>query len=82
MDNAWLYIMSQCPNNETLVKFNNYFVDTWLNETSFFADKWCVNNSQHRTTNMLETWHSVINVAAITSQKAVRTTFWVYKARA
>lgn len=61
IDNAWLYVMSQCPNDETLVLFNDYFVNTWLTETSFFADKWCVYDKEHRTTNMLESWHSTIN---------------------
>lgn len=61
INDAWLYIMSQCPRNEMIVKFNDYFVQTWLTETCFFADKWCVYNAQHRTTNMLESWHSIIN---------------------
>ncbi|KAF9417931.1 hypothetical protein HW555_005076, partial [Spodoptera exigua] len=58
VENGWLYIMSQCPNDKNIVKFNDYFVRTWLNETSIFADKWSCNFSQHRTTNMVESWHS------------------------
>ncbi|KAF9406220.1 hypothetical protein HW555_013339, partial [Spodoptera exigua] len=60
IDNAWLYIMAQCPTNKNVVLFNNYFVQTWLNDKSFFADKWC-SNHLHRTTNMIENWHSILN---------------------
>lgn len=61
IESGWLYVMSHCPKDENIFKFNVYFVNTWLNETSFFVDKWSCNNMQHRTTNMVESWHSTVN---------------------
>lgn len=61
IESGWLSIMSQCPKNPNIVTFNDYFVETWLNENSFFFDKWSCYNVQHRTTNMIESWHSTIN---------------------
>lgn len=71
VENGWLYIMSQCPNDKNIVKFNDYFVRTWLNETSIFADKWSCNFSQHRTTNMVESWHSTVNKKINSKPKSI-----------
>lgn len=61
VSDGWLYIMSRSPRDAKLSKFNDYFVEQWLCESSFFFDKWCCYNRQHRTTNMVENWHSTIN---------------------
>lgn len=71
IDSGWLYIMSQCPNDETIVQFNNYFVETWLSESSFFADKWSCSNNHHRTTNMVESWHATINKKVKSKPKSI-----------
>lgn len=71
IENGWLYVMSQCPDDKNIFKFNDYFVETWLNETSFFADKWSCNNMNHRTTNMVESWHSTVNKKIRSKPKSI-----------
>ncbi|KAH9633051.1 hypothetical protein HF086_000411 [Spodoptera exigua] len=39
VESGWLYIMSQCPRTPNKVSFNDYFIETWLSEESFFFQK-------------------------------------------
>lgn len=61
IDDAWLYVMSKCSNYGNVTKFNDYFVDTWLVESSFFFNRWSCYKQQNRTTNMVESWHATVN---------------------
>lgn len=60
VDDGWLYIMQSSPDNEAIRKFNDYFVDQWL-ENDTFRDMWNCCGERHRTTNTVEGWHSCLN---------------------
>ena len=52
--------MEHCPENPQLMRFNDYFVDQWL-ENDAIGDSWNCYKQKHRTTNSLEAWHSKLN---------------------
>lgn len=62
LDEAWLYVMSECPNDRKLVHFNDYMVSQWIDHR-LWSDKWCVYGMSHITNNYPETHYAVINRA-------------------
>lgn len=61
VEDGWLAIMETCPVNEKITNFNNYFVDTWLNNPSLHYSIWNCQGERHRTTNLVEAWHKSLN---------------------
>lgn len=59
IEDGWLYIMAESPNNQDFTKFNDYFVNTWL-EDNVLSNIWCTYNEYHRTNNMVESWNNKI----------------------
>lgn len=59
-ENGWLYIMESSPVHEGIEKFNDYFVNQWL-ENETIRESWICYGERHRTTNSLEAWHSRLN---------------------
>lgn len=57
ISNAWIQIMENAPNEEAVVKFNDYFVEQWM-ENEWL---WICYNERHRTTNSVEGWHNRLN---------------------
>lgn len=57
LPDAWLIIMESAPNEPLLAKFNDYFVDQWLDNDLL----WIVCQERHRTTNTVEGWHNRLN---------------------
>lgn len=59
-DDGWLYIMEDSPSDSETLKFNNYFVEQWLENKSV---KGMCNfyGQQNRTNNKVEGWHSRLN---------------------
>lgn len=60
VDEGWLSIMEDNPDEPLVGEFNDYFVGTWL-ENDFFKPLWCCYGRQHRTTNAVEGWHNRLN---------------------
>lgn len=60
INDGWLYIMEDCPQNNLISAFNDYFVENWLDNKTI-ARNWNVYGQRHRTTNLVESWHSKIN---------------------
>lgn len=46
--------------DDNIKKFNDYFVDQWLEEEEM-VEIWCCNEERHRTTNLMESWNSRFN---------------------
>lgn len=57
ISDAWLEIMEIAPNNLKVVRFNDYFVEQWLDNEWF----WVCYGERHRTTNAVEGWHNKLN---------------------
>lgn len=55
---AWLLIMENSPQEDALVKFSDYFVEQWLQDSDFI---WVCYKERHRTTNSVEGWHHRLN---------------------
>ncbi|KAF9406388.1 hypothetical protein HW555_013210, partial [Spodoptera exigua] len=53
----WLYIMEDCPRTKELTAFNDYFVNTWL-ENNIFSTLWCSYGEEHTTNNIVEAWNN------------------------
>lgn len=56
LDDGWLYVMGESPNNAEITKFNDYFVQTWL-QHPVLSKVWNTFNESHRTNNMVESWN-------------------------
>ncbi|KAH9631290.1 hypothetical protein HF086_003726 [Spodoptera exigua] len=54
---GWLYIMEDCPRTKELTAFNDYFVNTWL-ENNIFSTLWCSYGEEHTTNNIVEAWNN------------------------
>lgn len=51
VEDGWLAIMEEAPTSESITKFNNYFVTTWLDSKTFPIHLWNCEGQRHRTTN-------------------------------
>lgn len=60
VEDAWLHIMEDAPQNEKITKFNDYFVAQWLENPSVQL-MWNVHGVRHRTINLAEAWHKRLN---------------------
>ncbi|XP_045500699.1 uncharacterized protein LOC123706206 [Colias croceus] len=60
IEDAWLCIMEDAPQNEAVTKFNDYFVTQWL-ENKSIEFIWNVHGYRHRTINLAEAWHKRLN---------------------
>lgn len=60
LDDAWLYIMSESPQDSNITKFNDYMITQWIDH-KFWSNKWCCYGQTHKTNNYTETHYSVIN---------------------
>lgn len=61
IDDAYLYIMEDCPGGNNITKFNDYLVQTWLEGGKFTPSIWNVYGQKNRTTNAVESWHATLN---------------------
>ncbi|XP_026728382.1 uncharacterized protein LOC113494297 [Trichoplusia ni] len=59
VEDGWLYIMAESPSSENFTKFNDYFVNTWL-EDKVLSNIWCTYNEYHKTNNIVESWNHKI----------------------
>ncbi|XP_022819196.1 uncharacterized protein LOC111362902 [Spodoptera litura] len=57
---AWLYIMAECLNTEDATTFNDYFIKTWLDDNSDYANTYNCYKEHHRTNNSVEAWNARI----------------------
>lgn len=60
IEDAWLHIMENAPQNDAVTKFNDYFVAQWL-ENNSIEFIWNVHGARHRTINLAEAWHKRLN---------------------
>uniref|UniRef100_A0A2A4K3L7 MULE transposase domain-containing protein n=1 Tax=Heliothis virescens TaxID=7102 RepID=A0A2A4K3L7_HELVI len=57
IEDGWLAIIENSLPAEPVTKFNNYFVEQWLEPDGMIA-KWCCYKEQHRSTNLVEAWNN------------------------
>lgn len=48
LDDAFLYIMEDCDNSGNMEKFNDYYVNTWMEGGRFPPSLWNVSGQRHR----------------------------------
>jgi hypothetical protein len=56
IEDGWLVMMVNSLPAEPVIKFNDYFVDQWLEPDGMIA-KWCCYKEQHRSTYLVEAWN-------------------------
>ncbi|KAF0759758.1 MULE domain-containing protein [Aphis craccivora] len=61
IDEGWLIIMENSPDNEKLKLFHDYFVEQWLENTIISKYIWNCFQKRHRTNNIVEGWNSRLN---------------------
>jgi len=61
IDEGWLIIMENSPNNEKLKLFHDYFVEQWLENEIMSKNIWNCYQKRHRTNNVVEGWNSRLN---------------------
>jgi len=57
IDDAWLIIQSNAPDDVKLSEFNDYFVENWLDSATISKEMWNCYNENHRTNNIVEGWN-------------------------
>lgn len=57
LEDAWLYIMSECPQDDIVTKFNDYMVNQWINH-ELWSDKFSTYGEIHKTNNHVESHYS------------------------
>lgn len=57
IEEGWIYIQSESPNNTKVTEFNKYMYRTWIKNKEY-RKIWCCHQEQHRTTNYAEGWNS------------------------
>ena len=60
IDYGYDHLMANVPAAEGIVEFNNYVTEQWFNNPHV-GYMWNCYNERHRTTNIVETWHSCLN---------------------
>ena len=61
VEEAFLQIMENIPNNDKLKRFTDYFVEQWMDNPSVPLQLWNVYGQRHRTNNPVESWNSQLN---------------------
>lgn len=61
VEEGFINIHSNAPDDDKLVQFFDYFVDQWLENSQIPLDMWNCYNRRHRTNNSVEGWHHHIN---------------------
>lgn len=61
VQDGWVEIHSQAPQNPKLSAFFDYFVEQWLENDEMPIDLWNCHGRRHRTTNAVEGWHHKVN---------------------
>lgn len=59
VDDGWLYVMEESPISAEITNFNDYFVQTWL-ENSTLAGTFTTYGELNKTNNAVEQWNSHI----------------------
>lgn len=70
LDDAWLYIMSESPQDNKVTAFNDYMVTQWIDH-KLWSNKWCCYGQAHKTNNYAETHYSAINKAIHKNNKNI-----------
>lgn len=60
VDEGFTKIMENSPVTEDIIKFNDYMVEQWIDNPNV-EYIWNCYRERHRTTNVLESWHSAFN---------------------
>ena len=60
-DDAWFIIMEDCPLHDNILKFNDYFVEKWLDNPNIPQEMWNCSSVCDRTNNLVECWNSQVN---------------------
>lgn len=68
VEDGWMMIMENSPENSKISLFNDYFVENWMDISATFPiEIWNVYEQRHKTTNCVEGWHNRLN--KLTRQK-------------
>ncbi|KAF0713219.1 MULE domain-containing protein [Aphis craccivora] len=61
IDEGWIIIMSNTPDNDKLTLFYDYFIEQWLENPIISRGMWNCHKRRHRTNNIVEGWNSKLN---------------------
>lgn len=60
-DDARFIVMEDCPLHDNILKFNDYFVEQWLDNPNIPKEMWNCSSVRDRTNNLVEGWNSQLN---------------------
>ena len=61
VEDGWLPIMENLPENERSVIFMDYLVQQWMGNPKVTVGLWNVHGQRHRTNNVVESCYSKLN---------------------
>jgi len=61
IDEGWIIIMTNTPDNDKLQIFYDYFIEQWLENPIISRSVWNCYQRRHRTNNIVEGWNSKLN---------------------
>jgi len=61
IDEGWIIIMSNSPDNDQLRLFFDYFIEQWLENPIILRRTWNCHKKIHRTNNIVKGWISKLN---------------------
>jgi len=67
IDESWIIIMSNTPDNDKLPLFNDYFIEQLLENPIISRGILKYHKRGHRTNNIVECWNSKLNKILNTS---------------
>jgi len=61
LEEVWLMMVENVPQNEKLTLFHDYFVKHWMESQNVPIEMWNINKHRHMTNNAVEGWNSKLN---------------------
>ncbi|KAE9544242.1 hypothetical protein AGLY_001421 [Aphis glycines] len=61
IDEGWIIIMTNTPDNDKLQIFYDYFIEQWLENPIISRSVWYCYQRRHRINNIVEGWNSKLN---------------------
>ncbi|KAL4085447.1 hypothetical protein QTP88_027305 [Uroleucon formosanum] len=61
IDESWIIVMTNTPDNDKLQIFYDYFIEQWLENPIISRNVWNCYQRRHRINNIVEGWNSKLN---------------------
>ncbi|GBN43365.1 hypothetical protein AVEN_80827-1 [Araneus ventricosus] len=72
IDDAWIKIQEDSPQNFLQTKFYDYFVEQWIENRTITVSMWNCFKRLHRTNDIIEGWNNKVNAFIDTGNECIR----------